>query len=264
MTEYLRAVKAEIVREVKESFQYRTALASDLVVLALVYSGLLFSGKFTWIYRQYGGEPGESLSMLLLGYMFWSYSIYALSQMGNDIAREASVGTLEQKFMGVVPLPLLLAAKALGGSIVSSLLVAVLVMLSTVAFRVTLQITISAFLALLVTLVGMYGLGFAIAGLAILVKRTGQLVFLLQILLLFLTGAILPLNSMPLIAVFLGRSLPLTWGIDVARASVAGTGGIVSRWIWLLLTSAASLAFGLILFSWFCKKAREEGALGRY
>ena len=121
-----------------------------------------------------------------------------------------------------------------------------------------------AVLALLITLVGMYGLGFAVAGLAILVKRTGQLVFLLQILLLFLTGTFLPLDVMPAPVAFLGKTIPLTWGIDVSRASVAGTGGIATRWMWLLLTSTASLAFGLLVFSWFCRKAREDGALGRY
>ncbi len=264
MSDYLRAVKAEVVREIKESFQYRTALLIDLVVLLLVYSGLLFSGRFTWIYRQYGGRLENSRGMMLLGYMFWSYSIYALSQMGNDVAGEASLGTLEQKFMGVVPIQLLLAAEAVGGSVVSSFLVAVLVVISTLFFRVNLEITVFAFLALLVTLVGMYGLGFAIAGLSILVKRTGQLVFLLQILLLFLTGTFLPLSIMPSAVALFGKLFPLTWGIDVARASVAGSGGIASRWMWLLLTSAGSLAFGLFVFSWFCRKAREDGALGRY
>ncbi len=262
--DYLRAAKAEVARELKESFQYRTALAIDLVVLLLVYSGLLFSGRFTWIYRRYGGKLGDSRGMMLLGYLFWSYSMYALSQMGNDIAREASLGTLEQKFMGVVPIQLLLAAKALGGSVVSSFSVIVLVVISTLFFGVHLEITAIAVLALLITLVGMYGLGFAVAGLAILVKRTGQLVFLLQILLLFLTGTFLPLDVMPAPVAFLGKTIPLTWGIDVSRASVAGTGGIATRWMWLLLTSTASLAFGLLVFSWFCRKAREDGALGRY
>ncbi len=66
------------------------------------------------------------------------------------------------------------------------------------------------------------------------------------------------------LGVFLCRNRVLTLGINVSRASVAGAGGIATRWMWLSLTSAASLAFGLLLFSWFCRKAREDGALGRY
>jgi len=265
MLDYLRALKAEIVREVQEAWQYRTGLLSDLAVQALLYAGLLLSGRFSWLLREYGSRSSGSRSLLLIGFVFWSYAIYAIGQMGNEINKEAMVGTLEQKFMGVVPPPLLLVGKAIGGTIVSSTLVLALVGIILLLFKLELNITLVVPFSLGVTLIGMYGLGFAFAGLALLVKRTGQLVFLVQIALLFLTGTIIPVNSLPPIVGFLGKLIPLTWGIDIARRSVGDVGGIsVYHWLGLIAASSVSLIFGLVTFSLAYDRARRDGLLGQY
>ncbi len=261
----LRAMKAEIIREIQESWQYRTSLFTDLAVQILLYSGLLFTGKFSWLPSQYGGQSDGSRSLLLIGFVFWSYAIYALSQMGNDVAKEAAAGTLEQKFMAVVPPPLLLVAKAIGGSIISSVMVLLLIGVSALLFGVYIQLTLAAIISLGITLAGMYGLGFAFAGLAILVKRTGQIIFIIQIALLFLTGTFMPLGDLPPLVASLGRFIPLTWGIDIARRSVGGLEHItVYAWLWLAFTSSICMTFGLVTFFMAYKRARRDGLLGRY
>jgi len=185
--------------------------------------------------------------------------------MGNEVNREAMVGTLEQKFMAVVPPPLLLAGKAIGGTVISSISLLILVGAILLLFKLQLDVTSLALLSLGVTLIGMYGLGFAFAGLALLVKRTGQLVFLIQIALLFLTGAIIPVTSLPPIIGFFSKLIPLTWGIDIARRSVGDMGSIrVDHWLGLIAASSICLVFGLVTFSLAYDRARRDGLLGQY
>lgn len=262
---YLRILKAEIVREVKEAWQYRTGFLADLLTQFLLYVGLLFTGKFTWLLREYTMGIGESRGLFLLGYIFWSYSILALSQMGSDIAREATVGTLEQKFMAITPPPLLLMGKAIGGVTISSILAAIMIVASSVLLGVKTAIPAAAFLALGIALAGMYGMGFIFAGIVLLAKKTGQLIFLVQMALLFLSGTFMPLEEMPLVVAEIGRSIPLTRGIDIARRAA---GNYVSPgfqdWLMLIAISAIWLVIGLIVFSLADRRARQEGLLGRY
>lgn len=265
MRDYLCTLKADVVREVKESWQYRMGLMTDLLVQFLLYVGLLFAGKFTWLTRQYTAGSGESKSLLLIGFIFWSYSIAAISQMGIDIGMEASRGTLEQKFMAVVPPPVLLLGKAVGGIAVSSILVAVMIAVSAILLGVDLNITSAAILALGITLIGMYGIGFIFAGIALVAKRTGQLIFLVQLALLFLSGIFMPLEDMPVAIAVIGQSLPLTRGIDIARRAAGNYLPIrFQDWFMLTIASLACLVIGLISFSVADRQARKKGLLGKY
>jgi len=263
--DYIRILNAEIVRELKESWQYRTGFLTDLLVQFLLYVGFLFTGKFTWLIKEYTAGVGESRGLFLLGYLFWSYSIFAISQMGNDIASEATVGTLEQKFMGIVPPPLLLAGKAVGGMTVSSLLAAIIIALSSILLKVNINITTAALLSLGITLIGMYGMGFIFAGIVLLAKKTGQLIFLVQLALLFLSGTFMPLEDMPAAVAVIGRSIPLTKGMDIARRAAGNYLAIgFQDWLMLSIISLGWLAIGLTVFSIADRQARKEGLLGKY
>ncbi len=265
MLDFLRILKAEIVREIKESWQYRTGFLVDLLTQFLLYVGLLFTGKFTWLIREYAMGAGESRGLFLLGYIFWVYSISALSQMGNDIAREATVGTLEQKFMAIAPPPVLLTGKALGGIAISSAIAATMIAVSSIFLQVEVNITAPALLALGITLIGMYGMGFIFGGIVLLAKKTGQLIFLVQVALLFLSGTFMPLGDMPLAVAGIGQSIPLTRGIDLARRAVGNYVPISFQdWLMLIITAGSWLAAGLIVFSMADRRARKEGLLGKY
>jgi len=265
MKNYIHAFTAEFILDLRQSWRYKTSFFTDLIVQFLIYSALLFAGKYTWMTRQYGGILAESKSLMLVGYVFWSYAVSAINETGNDVRVEANRGTLEQKCLSVVPLWWLLMAKSLSGILISTTFVALLVGMSTIFFNVGVKITTGAFFAWAIMLMGMYGFGFVIGGIALVVKKVGQLVFLIQIVLLFLTGTIMPLKSFPYILQLVGRYLPLTQGMKIAKISIGGTRTIsFESWLVLIIISAVYLTFGLLFFHMSERFARKEGLLGRY
>ncbi len=265
MKEYLRAFDAEFILNLRQTLRYKTSFVVDLIVQFLIYSALMFAGGYTWMTRQYGGTPNESKSLMLIGYVFWSYAVFAINETGSDVRVEANRGTLEQKCLSVVPLSWLLMAKAFSGVLISTTFVALLVGMSKAFFNVGVKVTIGAVLAWAIMLIGMYGFGFIIGGIALIVKKVGQLTFLVQIVLLFLTGTIMPLKSFPYVFQLMGKSLPLTQGMEIAKLSIGGTKPITfEHWVILGMISAVYLSFGLLFFHMSERMARREGLLGRY
>ncbi len=265
MKDYLRAFKAEFLLNLRQSLRYKMSFFSDLIVQFLIYSALLFAGRYTWMTREYGGAVSDSKSLMLVGYVFWSYAILAIGEIGSAIKAEANRGTLEQKCLSVVPLSWLLMAKAFSGVIVSTTFVAMLIGMSMIVFNVSVKITFGAFMAWFIMIIGMYGFGYMMGGIALIVKKLGQLTFLVQIALLFLTGTIMPLKEFPYVFRVIGESLPLTLGMEIARTSIGGTKTVsFESWILLVFISMIYLLIGLSVFHVSQRIARHEGLLGRY
>jgi len=108
-------------------------------------------------------------------------------------------------------------------------------------------------------------MGFIFGGIVLLAKKTGQLIFLVQVALLFLSGTFMPLGDMPLAIVKIGQSIPLTRGIDLARRAAGNDVPIsLQDWWMLIMTALSWLAAGLIVFSMADRQARKEGLLGKY
>jgi ABC-2 type transport system permease protein len=74
---------------------------------------------------------------------------------------------------------------------------------------------------------------------------------------IFLCGVFFPLKSMPLILQVIGFGLPLTYSVDVFRQSLLPGGGLLNRWLDILILAG----FCLLLFEWgvilFKKRSQE-------
>ena len=121
----------------------------------------------------------------------------------------------------------------------------------------------------LISLVGAYGLGFLFAGVALVFKRTEALVGLVFSLMIFLTGALVGLESLGWIYQVFRFALPLTWGISLMRETLTEGESIMSlvrngRLIGLSLHSVAYLAIGLTVFAIGFWSARTKGTLAHY
>jgi len=259
-----RAVRCEIVREMQETFFYKANLLGDFVAQVLLFGALIFLGGFHQVGMTYGAGRVETRSLVLLGYLFWSYSSWAIGEMGSNVANEAAKGTLEHRFTSVAPPAALLLGKALGGVVLSTGFVALVVGVITLLFGVAVPLSAGALLALLLTLVGMYGIGLIFAGAALVAKRIAQLVLAMQIILLFISGTLAPPAIFPQGLRWLSEAVPLTEGIDLARLSVTKGHIAASAWLLLALTSTAYLLLGLIAFQLFARRAKVDGLLGRY
>ena len=126
-----------------------------------------------------------------------------------------------------------------------------------------------AIVAFILTLVGIAGFALILAGTGLIFKKSGPFAYLLNNVLLFFNGSILPLEKMPKAIQLLSKTLPTTQGIAVLRnmifkhqslASALADGSLII----LIFNSAIYMTIGIAVFMYCEKWAQKNGILGHY
>ncbi len=119
------------------------------------------------------------------------------------------------------------------------------------------------FISIVVGTVAVSGLGLLLGGISYLVLDAGLFANAATFILLFLSGANIPLEELPAELRAVSYALPLTRSIEAARAFVAG-GSFIENSSLLLADLALGIVYalaGLALFSWLETQARHRGTL---
>jgi ABC-2 type transport system permease protein len=145
-------------------------------------------------------------------------------------------------------------------------LVAVGVML-VMGFRLPLRL--EGIPIFLLTIVGFLGFGFVMGGITLIYKQVFSIANLLQNVLVFLTGALVPVSFFPDWLEFLSHLLPSTQGIIVLRHVVIDGQSLMSAWqdgslILLVLNSSVYFFGGWLFFLWCEHLAKTQATLGQY
>jgi ABC-2 type transport system permease protein len=255
-------VGAEFQRTIRMARSYWLEYISDLVLYTLGF--LLLIAVFRAASASYG--PQGYLSTLI-GYTTWKICASVLVDIARIASEEAHTGTLEQLFLSNLNPGLVFLGRSLGIVVNHGVRGAVLALVLASILGVFQPVTLPAILVFGLTLAGAGGLGFALAGLALVYKRTGGMLQLLWQMLVFFTGALAPIENIYLDA--LSKTLPLTWGIICLRELIINKTTITTLWqngilIGLLINTAFYLSIGVIFFTWGQRKARELGVLAHY
>jgi ABC-type polysaccharide/polyol phosphate export permease len=115
---------------------------------------------------------------------------------------------------------------------------------------------------------GAFGVAYIISGLHLVYKNVSSITLALSTALLFLTGAVTPLDNAPPLYNLM-RVLPLTTGIELMRKILIGDMTIAAvlrqpDLYWLLINSAAYGLAGWGVLQWGQKTARRQGSLAHY
>jgi ABC-2 type transport system permease protein len=228
------------------------------IVVALFFFGLLFYGG-----RMVAGRAlTDSIEGIIVGYFLWTLSVGAYSAISNDIASEVQWGTLERHFLtpfGFAPVVLFKGvAKIVRTFLTSTLILAAMLLISgtTLQVHVVTVVTVAT-----LAVVSVLGLGLAAGGVAILYKRIGNWLNLLQF-------GFIVLISAPAFDLGWTRLLPLAHGSALLqRAMVDGT----RLWefsavdiILLIGTAVGYIGVGYAVFGYTTRRARQFGVLGDY
>ncbi len=253
---------AEFWRMVRLARSYWLEYAADLVLY--VFGFLLLITVFRAASPSYGSEGYLST---LIGYTTWKICASILADIARIASEEARTGTLEQLFISGMHPGKVFLSRSLGilmnhgvrGLLMAFILAALLGLLQPVPLL--------AFVVFAMTLLGAGGLGFALAGLALVYKRIGGGLNLLWQMLVFFSGALAPINN-PLLGA-ISRLLPLTWGITALRAVFMDGLNVFDLWqngvlIELLINTVFYMTMGTVLFTWGQRRVRELGALAHY
>jgi len=262
MKEVLIAFLGETRKGLLISWTYRANMVATLLTVGFVFVGIGFlmgDGQL---------KPAE-MGPMFLGYLVWFFAMGAISDLAWGIRGEMTAGTLEQIAMSPSPIGAVLLGRAFANllwSIVQVLIQGTVLML---LLRIRLPMRWEGLVILGITLVGVYGFGFVIAGMTLVFKQIESMANLIQNVLLFMNGTLLPIAVMPPWLAVIAQTLPSTQGIVVLRRVVLGGSSLAGTWrdgslVWLLVHSTAYFAVGWAVFAYCERLAKARGSLGQY
>ena len=258
----LVALAGEIRKSLLTSWTYRMNSLATLLTMGLIFVaiGFMMTG---------GSLDAEELAPTFLGFITWMYAMMAIGNVAYGVRGEMSAGTLEQMAMSPAPLGIVL----LGRLIANLLVTTVQVLVVSIGLRqlagIGAPMNAAGVLVLLLTLLGILGFGYLIAGAVMVWKQVESLANLVQNVLLFLNGSLLPIDQFPPWLTAVAQVFPSTQGIIVLRRVVLGGQSLASVWqdrslVWLIVHSGLFWAVGWIVFL-FCEQvAKRRGSLGQY
>lgn len=252
----------EVYKRLLILWRYKFSLATKLVSTGLIFVGICIL------------LPGQSvapatLAPLLVGYIVWFYARFIISSSAGDISAEATTGTLEQVYMSPVHISFLLMAR-LFALFLSTTVMATIPTIGIVLFwHISIPFHLSALLIFVVLLGGLFGFSLMLSGLALIFKQVDDAAGLIQLLMLFFTGALIPLTAFPSWLGFLANALPITQGIRLLRATIFNGQSLTTLWTngsiaWFIFNALIYLSLGLATYLCCEQIAKRQGSLGQY
>lgn len=259
-----------LLEEIKRTFIYTKRYWLDFSAgFGMMY--ILFLGLYYGISKAEILPTRSVVDFLLTGYLVWCiFGMNAIVQISSEIMTESSEGTLEQLYMSPLGIVKILFCRMIGGivrGIVVFIIMVLGIFIATGKFLTFIQVWL--IIPLLLTLIGLYGAGFILAGLSLIFKRIQTLLGVLLWGLFFCSGAVFPLKLIPPIIQIFGYLLPLTQGLKVLRMMVIDQKSLIYVFQTgdlglLILNSSIYFTCGLLIFKLADKFARNQGIIGHY
>jgi len=204
----------------------------------------------------------------ILGSAVWMISWVVVEDVGVALRDEQMKGTLEQNFLAPVNRLTLLIGLSLTDVVITTVLffgvAGVTIMVTMPAAFLSL---IQAFLALLLGLIPLFGIGFLFAGFVVRFKEPYIFTQILNLLFATLTGTYYPVTLLPYWVQFLSGALPQTYVIEDMRRIVLANQTLVSLYGSVFVLLALALAYptvGYAVFKYLEKRASVTGEFSKY
>lgn len=256
---YLVLFETMMRKEILTLVRYPFNFISGLVSVYLIFLIIFFGAKSLM-----GTRPGfgHTLEGIIVGFMMWLFAIMAYSDLAWSLTREAQQGTLEQLYMSPLGFSWVNIFRLISALLINLVITFALLLVMMVTSGRYLNLDVVRVLPLmLLTIAGIYGIGFIAGGAALVFKQIQSLLQILQF--LFVGLIVAPIDKLPFLKYF-----PLALGTNlIARVMVHGEsfGQVgVGNLLFLSANSICYLLGGLFLFKLFENIAREKGLLGHY
>jgi ABC-2 type transport system permease protein len=252
----------ELEKELRIRWTYKFSIVVEAVMMGAIFLGITF-------FMTEGDLQSARLAPALVGYIIWFYALIAIGKMSWGLREETQTGTLEQMYMSSMPMGLLLIGRTLATVILTTFEVAVAFVPLALLLNIRLPWTWEVLPLGALTLAGLYGFGYIVGGATLIFKQVESLANLLQNVLLFLNGALLPVALLPPAVERFALLLPSTWGIIALRQAMFEGATLATLWQdgtlqHLLVNTLVYFVGGLFIFQLCENHARRKGLLGQY
>jgi ABC-2 type transport system permease protein len=256
------ALVGEIRKQLLTAWTYRVNTVVALLTIGFVFVGIAFL-------MSDGTMTQEEIAPMFVGYLTWFYAMGAIGDLSWGIRSEISAGTLEQISMSPAPIGFILLGRVFANLITSTVQLLIQGTILMLVLNIRLPMRWEAIPALAITLVGVFGFGFVLAGATLIFKQIESLANLFQNMLMFFNGMLLPLSAMPGWLAAIARTMPTTQGVYVLQRLLLDGVSLADAWrdgslIWLLVNSSIYFAIGWVVFSACERIAKAQGSLGQY
>lgn len=258
-------LKAELNKYLLEIKNYYPDHIGNLVTTYIFFMG------FFLMLKNNGLKANEvnEVSKAFIGFIIWFFSISVIFEASATISEEKRIGTLEQILIKPAGIIKIILCRSICWTIVSFLEVFILFGFIFFTTNIHINFNINIFPIFIITLIGLHGFGFILAGLTILFTKTASFSSILQYFLLFFTGAIIPTDQLPIILKVISKTLPLTIGIEMSQSLINQNFTMFSlfydqKFYGLILNSFIYFIIGLTLFKYTLAYSKKNGTMKRY
>jgi ABC-2 type transport system permease protein len=241
-----------------EMLRYLPNTISSIVTFYAIFL-LLFLGI-----NVVGGSDAtaHSTQYMIVSLVLWILALAGMQGIGWEITQEATRGTLEQLYMSPISAWRILLARMISSVAASLVIIGVMLLLAMVTSGQWLRFDLATLGPLmLLTLTCMIGVGFALAGLAIVVKQIQAFLQVAQFIVLVLVAV--PVTFSPWL-----EALPVVRGATMIReAMTTGTTlfeFVPTEWLLLAVNSTVYFAAGVLVYQQSERYAMARGLLGQY
>jgi ABC-2 type transport system permease protein len=211
---------------------------------------------------------------MMYGFVIFIFLSFILWEVGFSIREEQFRGTLESLYLSPANKFSNLVSRIFAIFMWITVIASIaLVVVSTVAGGLPLNNVALGFLILFLTVSGILGLSFFVAGLTIKIKESAALIVnVLQFFFMIFCAAFFPFRALPSVVVdYVSRWIPVSYGIDAFRSVLIGLPKgypellpFEAEMIVVVLFGILSPLLGYLYYRRSEKKARIQGTLSEY
>jgi ABC-2 type transport system permease protein len=268
-----QALSAIVRKDWKQYWRYPLNAVSTVLQPVIWLAPVYFMGKAFSIngqalgFAQYSGTS-DYMSFLILGAVLGNFVNAVFWGMGYALKNDMDAGVMESNWLTPVPRLLILVGRSLTNLFVTTVTSfgMLIVCRFVFGFHPTGDV-LSAVLAVIPMLIGLYGFGFAFAGLVLIMREANTMVDMSAFLVQVFSGADFPVTILPKWLLPIALILPLTYGLDAARGLLLKTNTLLSigtEVILLIVFMFIMLWLGSWIFYRVERRVRMLGTLGQH
>jgi ABC-2 type transport system permease protein len=218
-------------------------------------------------FAAYSGS-GDYMSYILLGTVLTNFILTVFWGMGLALKEDMDAGVLESNWLTPVSRLLILVGRTLTSLLTTTITSLVMLGLGAAlfGFKPT-GSSLAAFLTAIPMLLGLYGFGFAFAGVVLLMRDANTLIDVGSFLVQGFSGTNFPVKSLPYWLIPVSLMLPLTYGLDAVRGFLLKTNTLmpINTEITILIVFMFVMLWGgAQIFYRVERRVRKLGTLGQH